>query len=377
MLYNSVLTVDLSNIAANAQNILRSLAPGTKIIPVLKADAYGFGAIAVYRALRSAIDFDTVAVAHVSEAVALRDNGCDTDILLLGGVLRGGEETIVANNITPAVFSPETVRAIADETARQNREAYPVQIKLDTGLARFGARTAAQLDALADTLKSSPRLRVTGAYAHVSLSVTVDPVAAERELELFLSAVSRLEARGITIPTRHLAASALSEWYPTAHLDAVRIGRRLYMEPPPFHDAPPMSGDIAEAASWRGSVLNVINLKRGESAGYGGTVTAERDMTIAILSAGYGDGALDALARVKAPVLINGVRARLVASYMDSCVADVTGLPCAYGDEVVFFGKSQHGASLSIRETAASINEEGVYLTSRLSQRVERVYFAE
>ncbi|MDR3209401.1 MAG: alanine racemase, partial [Oscillospiraceae bacterium] len=288
MLHHSNLYIDLLQIARNALMIKSTLPPGTRLIPVLKGNAYGMGAREIYTALADARDtrpnamhYALYAVAHVSEAHALREAGYDKDILLLGGAPKPLLRDIVELGVTPAVYGGDTARALSAEAARQGKTDYPVQIKIDAGLRRLGVRPDGEAMGLAQTLRRLGNLRVTGAYTHFSLLDTMDETAARRELARFLRAVGEIEDAGIPIPMRHAAASAVSEWFPEANLDAVRIGRRLYMGPPPFPNAPPDTGLIGDAVSWRGSVLETHTLSKGARAGYGGSFTAPRDMEVA------------------------------------------------------------------------------------------------
>ena len=150
-----------------------------------------------------------------------------------------------------------------------------------------------------------------------------------------------LRAAGIEPGLRHVACSAASEQYPEYCLDAVRVGRRLFMDAP---TAP--RGDIREVSTWRSFVTMVHPRRAGEQIGYGGAVTLAHDALIATVGVGYGDGLNPALASAKAPVLIGRKRCTLLACCMDQCLIDVTGTDCRPGDEVVFFGYDRFGNCL-------------------------------
>ncbi|MDR0906042.1 MAG: alanine racemase [Oscillospiraceae bacterium] len=367
MFFHSKFTVDLTAIAQNAVNAARALG-GTAIIPVLKGNAYGHGAAEVLRALDGAIPFDCIAVAHVSEAAELRNAGCEKKIMLVSAAPRGLIPDALALGVILPVGDVDTVAAIA----RAAEKPTAVQIKINSGLNRFGASAGAELDAVIRAVKAQPKLKITGAYTHFSLLDKIDESTARQQLSAYLNGVAQIEAAGIAVPLRHAAASNVSEWFPSANLDAVRLGRRLFMGPPP--GGAPDDGSVTEPGTWASSVTAVRTLERGERFGYGGSFTAENRMKIAVAAAGYGDGLSEAVCAAGAPVLVDGRRARLLAAFMDSCLIDVTDCDCRLGSEVVFFGRAADGAFLSAREVAAAIGEEGVLLTSRLSARVEHKY---
>ena len=153
-------------------------------------------------------------------------------------------------------------------------------------------------------------------------------------------------------------------------MDAVRIGRRLYMDNP----TKPL-GNIKELASWRSYITNIKARKAGDSIGYGDGVKLDKDSVIATVGIGYGDGLNQDLVKIKAPLLVNGKTAHYTACCMDQCMIDVSGIDCRVGDEVTFFGYDAAGNYLSSQDIAAMVNDdEGCGLTSALSPRVARVY---
>ena len=225
-----------------------------------------------------------------------------------------------------------------------------------------------ELGGLLEELKNAPSLRVTGTFSH--FSDTSDAALCAREYAVYLRALDALRAAGIEPGLRHVACSAASEQYPEYCLDAVRVGRRLFMDAP---TAP--RGDILEVSTWRSFVTMVHPRRAGEQIGYGGAVTLAHDALIATVGVGYGDGLNPALASAKAPVLIGGKRCTLLACCMDQCLIDVTGTDCRPGDEVVFFGYDRFGNCLPSQEVALLIGgDEGCGLTAALSPRVVRAY---
>ena len=364
---NSYLLVDLATVRANACVIIKQLGPGTALIPVLKDDAYGLGMVPVARALCDLPEIRTLAVAHVSEGLALREAGIEREVLVMGGALPFQMAAAVGADLTLACGHAGFLTEAAEAAGKLHKQAR-VQIKIDTGLHRIGFELP-ELDALCAELGAcGDRVRITGAFSH--FSDVSDPALSEKEYALFLRAVDFLERAGVEIPLRHMTCSASSECWPQYNLDAARCGRRLYMDRPGAQ-----GGEIREAASWRAYITQVKKREKSERLGYGGVVTLERDSLVATVGVGYGDGLNQALFSVGAPVLVGGERCRMLACCMDQCMVDVTGLRVGVGDEVTFFGYDAAGNFLSSQEVSALVNKnEGCGLTSALSPRVARVY---
>lgn len=365
--HNSYLLIDLDALLDNARTILSELGPATELIPVLKDNAYGLGLIPVARALCTLPELRTLAVAHVSEGLELRRAGNDREILVMGGALPFQLDAAVEAGLTLACGRGGFLTELAAAAGRVGQRA-KIQIKIDTGLHRIGLEPD-ELDGFLTELSACrERIEISGAFSH--FSDVADAGLDEREYRAFSAALDKLESAGLVIPMRHMACSASSECRPRYNLDAVRCGRRLYMDAP---DAP--RGTIREIASWRAFITQVKRRSAGTHVGYGGEATLERDSLVATVGVGYGDGLNQGLFRVGAPVLAGGRRCRMLACCMDQCMIDVTGLDCRVGDEVTFFGYDGRGGFLSSQEVAAMVNRnEGCGLTSALSDRVIRVY---
>ncbi len=365
--YNSYIEVDLGQLLKNTRCILDSLTESTQLIPVLKDDAYGLGLVPVARTICMLPEIRTMAVAHVSEGLELRKAGVDREILVMGGALPVQLEAAAEADLTLACahlgFAADYAAA-AKKLGRRGK----LHLKIDTGLHRIGVEPE-ELDALiAELYAMGECLEITGVFSH--FSDAANRARDEEEHRSFLEAVRRLEKAGIPVPLRHIACSLTSELYPEYHLDAVRCGRRLYMDRPGVQ-----GGEIREFASFRSFITNLKPRKAGDLIGYGGTVRLDRDCMVATVGAGYGDGLNQALFPIGGPVLAGGRRCRMLACCMDQCMLDVSGTDCGVGDEVTFFGYDREGNFLSSQEVAALVNgDEGCGLTSALSRRVARVY---
>ncbi len=366
-LFNSYLAVDLGILRSNVRTILAELPENVQLIPVLKDDAYGLGAVPVAKELCRFPEIRCFAVSQISEGLILREAGIDRDILVMGSALPFQIASGLQGDLTFACGRPDFLRALA-KTAQELNVRAKFQLKIDIGLHRIGI-TPEQLSLwIAEYRECEKDVAIQGVFSHFSEADNADKN--EAEFQTFQSAVTALEEAGVPIPLRHIAASYSSEHFPQYRLDAIRCGRRLYMDRP----ADP-TGTIRELASWRGYITTLNRRKKGDCIGYGGKVHLKEDRTIATVSVGYGDGLNQDFVSVGAPVLVGGVRCELLTCCMDQCMIDVSAVACDVGDEVTFFGYDGKGGYLSSQEVAAMINDnEGCGLTSALSPRVARIY---
>lgn len=364
---NSYLYIDTDILRKNIRATLDTLPAGTRLIPVLKDDAYGLGAAHIARTAAEFAEIDCVAVAHVSEGLSLRASGWTRDILVMSSALPFQLAAAVETGLTLACASVDFARAL-DKCARELGLRARVHIKIDTGLHRIGVEPGGELDALIAALGEAGSIDVYGVFSH--FSDTDDAALTAQQFARFESAVSQLSAAGYKNLVRHISSSASHEQYPQYALDAVRIGRGLYMDAPQG-----ARHGIDEAVTWRTYVTAVKRRRAGDTLGYGGAYILPHDADIATIGVGYGDGLQSALCAVHAPVLVNGRECPLLACCMDQAFADVTGAGCHVGDSVTIFGYDEGGRLLASQAQALLIGgDEGCGLTAALSPRVARVY---
>ena len=373
--YNSYVEIDCKNICMNIHSIQADAGAQAEIIPVLKCDAYGLGAGVIAREIARVTDVRTFAVAQVGEAAALRDEGIRQGIIVLAGVPEALIAPAVEKDIQLTVYSAAFSRAVINEAVRQGKQA-GIQIKIETGLNRLGVKPGEELAELLSLLKGQRAVCVKGVYSHfIDGEVFGSPLARE-QLARFERALMQVRDAGIEVPLRHMCNSGASDWYREALLSGVRIGRRLYMDSQQNPRPAGTPGAVEEAASWRTQIVNLRLVQPGETAGYDEAFRAKAPTMIATISVGYGDGLDERLAGAKAPVLVTreGREARYLSICMDQSLLDVSGILCRVGDEVTLWGRTSGNAFLSAQRVGAAIGHEGVYFTSRLSHRVERVY---
>ncbi len=364
---NSYIEVDMQALLDNARTIIASLGEATGLIPVLKDDAYGLGLVPVAKQLCTVEEIKTIAVSHVSEGLELRRADIDREILIMASALPFQVECAVDAGLTLACGRLGLVAELAEAAIKLNKKAH-IHIKIDTGLHRIGLEPD-ELDAfIAELQANAEYISVDGAFSHFSDSA--NSALSIHERDVFCAAAAKLEEAGIKIPMCHMASSATSEACPQYNMDAVRIGRRLYMDNPTKP-----AGNIKEVSSWRGYITNIKPRNAGDTIGYGEGVRLEKDSLIATVGIGYGDGLNQELVKIKAPLLVNGATAHYTACCMDQCMIDVSGIDCKVGDEVTFFGYDGKGGYLSSQQVASMVNDdEGCGLTSAMSTRVARVY---
>lgn len=364
---NSYLNIDLTALRENAENILAALPLDCSLIPVLKDDAYGLGLCPVAAELAKFERIRSVAVAHVSEGLSLRASGFEKDILVMGSPLPFQLDSAILTKLTLCLASLESAELINAAAARLGMMV-KVQIKLDIGLHRIGFDVGEELDSFISEHKKFENIIFSGVFSHFSYAGN-DQLCAE-QYALFEKGIQKLEKAGINIHPRHISCSASSELYPQYTLDAVRLGRRLYMDNP---DKP--LGNIREVATWRTYVTSVRRRVAGERIGYGDGYTLPDDTLVATIGVGYGDG-LDLRMRDEhKSVLINGEPCPLLVCCMDQSMVDVSSIDCKLGDEVTIFGYDGKGGFISAQKLAMSIGaNEGCALTSALSTRVARTY---
>ncbi len=322
-------TVDLAVLRKNVRLIGQSVPEGTKLLAVVKADAYGHGMVQVAREALGA-GASHLAVALVEEGVALREAGIDAPVLVLGAT--SYEEALlgVEHSLTLTVCDAAMVRAVEAAAVQQGKPGL-VHLKIDSGMSRIGARTEEDVQAVLSALAECPHVRLTGAFTHFADADGEDMAFTYQQLERFKQ-LTALLPEGIL---RHCANSAAIHRVPEAAMDMVRMGISMYGYPPVKTEMP-----LEPFMDWRTRVTYVKDIQPGDTVSYGRTFTADKPMRVATMACGYGDGYHRA-ASGKAEVIIRGKRARVLGRIcMDQMMADVTDIPgVAPGDVVTLMGR--------------------------------------
>jgi len=361
--------VDLDAIASNVRGLQASAEPTAGVTAVVKAQAYGMGATAVARTALEA-GARGIAVARVSEARHLRSAGIDAPILLMGGIDGEEVEQIVALELTPSLSTWSSAERLAAAAGRAART-LPVQVKVDTGMTRYGAPPDEAI-AIVRGLRDLPSLRLEGFYTHFAAADDPDPFFAHQQLARYLSICQQLQSEGFALGLKHAANSAGAVRIPKSGLDTIRAG--IALAGAYATGWVPRLGTLKPAVALKAHVVRLHTPAIGTSIGYGRTYKVYRPMRVALVSCGYADGLPRACSN-RGRVLIRGERAALVGTVsMDMAMADVSHLPDVEpGDEVVILGR-QGDDEITLDEFAESAGIIPHELLVRLSGRAPRIY---
>jgi alanine racemase len=339
---------------------VRAYAPGAKVMAVIKANAYGHGLVSTALALA---DADSFAVARLEEGMALRAAGVRAPIVLLEGVFSNEQLAEAAHHgFELVVHDPLQLKLLE---AHRGAERFVVWVKIDTGMNRLGFRPEAFPDALARLRALTVPAFETRVMTHLARADERNEAMTREQVELF----DRTLVQAALIGPRRLATSignsAGTLGWPQAHGDWVRPGLALYGVSPFANETAGQHG-LRPVMTLETTVLTVREVKRGESVGYGATWRAQRDSSIAILAAGYGDGLPRHLAN-GTPVLVGGARYPLVGRVsMDMIAVDVTGAAkVATGNKAIIWGEG-----LPVEEIATHAGTIPYELLCGVSQRV-------
>lgn len=363
-------SIDLHAIRHNISEVRKHIRKETKIMAVVKANAYGHGAVPVARALEDLVDAYGVAI--IEEAIELREAGIDKRILILGHTGEGWYEELVKYDISQTVYTVEMAERLS-EAAQVQGKRVPIHIKLDTGMGRIGfAPTEESLDAV-ERIAGLPGLVLEGIFTHFARAdeKTIEP--ARGPFSTYLDFVAGLEKRGIRIPIKHVANSAAVLSFPEANLDMVRSGIMTYGLYP-SEEVPKEKLPLRPAMEWKALISYVKEVEPGTSISYGGTFTAEHPMKVATVPVGYADGMKRDLSG-KGRVLVHGEYAPILGRVcMDQFMIDVTGIPgVKIGDVVTIFGRDGD-RMIPVEEVAALSHSFNYEFVCSVTNRVPRRY---
>jgi alanine racemase len=365
--------VDLGAIRANVRALRDAVAPA-RVLAVVKADAYGHGAIPVGRA---ALDAGAawLGVALVEEGVALREAGIDAPVLVLSEPVPDAAACVVAHRLTPVVYTAPGIEALAKAVAETGApEPLPVHLKVDTGMHRVGAATH-EAAALAQQVVDHAELRLEGVCTHFAVADEPANPYTEQQLERFDAVLRELAALGIDPGVVHTANTAGALAFAASRRDLVRVGIGLYGIAP----VPELDGIVAlhPALAVKARVSYVKTLRAGDAVSYGLRYELDRDARIATVPIGYGDGVPRNLANAGGQVLVRGRRGRIAGTVtMDQLMVDVGDLPVERGEEVVLLG-AQAGDAITASEWARLLGTIPYEIVCGIGPRVPRRYLDE
>ena len=361
--------VDLDAISHNVSFISRLAGASCQVMAVVKAEAYGHGAVAVGRAALEA-GAAWLAVARVREGLRLREAGVQAPILVLGPIPSSEVPSAVELDLRPTLVSAEQARFFSDAALAVGRQV-PVHVKLDTGISRYGVPLEEARPVIREVARRRG-LRLEGVYSHFATADEPDRAFASAQLGRFGEAISALREEGFDWSVTHMAASAATLGMDGSHFDMVRLGISMYGLYPSEHLRE--SADLRPALSFHSIVARTFELRPGQSVGYGRTFVADKALQAALVPVGYADG-LPRSHSNRGVALVNGRRVPIIGRIsMDQCVVDVSGCGSVReGDPVVLIG-SQGGEAISCDEFAACSGTISYEVLTSLGHRVPRVY---
>jgi alanine racemase len=366
--YRSWVEVDLDNFIDNLKEIKRLIGPQVDFMQVVKADAYGHGAIEISNiALKNGARM--LGVANADEGVQLRISGIEAPIVILGPSTTAEIEQIIKYSLTPSVSDAAFAKRLNNALTKSGHK-LPVHIEVDTGMGRGGTMHNEALKLILEISKLS-NITIEGIFSHLASSEKIIPYN-EKQWKHFSVLLADITSSGIEIPIRHIDNSGAILNYPDFKLNMVRPGIMTYgLYPSPDDES---KARLSPVMSFKTSIVLLKDFPEGYGIGYGSTYITKKQTRIATIPVGYGDGYGFILSN-QGKALIRGKRAPIVGRIsMDMCTIDVTHIPdCAVGDEVVLLGR-QGKECISANEIAAKAGTISYEVLCALGKRAPRIF---
>ena len=362
--------IDLRAFRHNLQNLRNYLAPQTQIMAVVKADAYGHGAVPCARiAVASGADYLGAGV--IEEGIELRKSGINTPILILGSIFANEVEDLVYYDLATILCNLPLAQALSKEGRKQNK-IVSVHIKLDTGMNRLGV-SPKYSTTLLDQIHNLPNLKIEGISTHFSSADNEDISITQVQIEKFRTTLAKLK----NVPIVHCANTSALLRIPESHFNMVRPGLILYGSLP----SPSLNKVLSQKENhfqpvmqWKSQIILIKPIAKGQPISYSGSFITRQNSLVATLPIGYADGLHRSLSN-KIDVLIRGKRAPQIGNIcMDMTLIDVTKIQgVEEGDEVVLFGE-QEGQVIQVEEMAIKGETIPYEILCNVGKRVPRIY---
>lgn len=370
MYFRTQAKIDLDAVEYNYNSTRAKLPQGCKLLGVIKADAYGHGAVELARFLENKCDF--LGVACIEEAVELKKADIKTPILILGYVAPAFYDLVVKYDIRIPVFSYDTAKALSDEAVKQGKTV-PFHFCIDTGMSRIGFQVNEESADVCKQICALPNIEAEGLFSHFATADESDLTKALAQREKYKAFVEMLKDRGIQIPIKHLNNSAgimnFDEYFDMCRMGIILYG--LY----PSEEVDKSLLDIKPVMSWLTHISHIKTLEAGREVSYGGTFKTTEPRVIATIPVGYADGYPRCLSN-KGRVIINGQYAPIVGRVcMDQFMVDVTDVDGAELDSTVTLVGKDGDAELSMEEVSNAAYSFNYELPCRIARRVPRTYY--
>lgn len=366
-----VAEVNLDAIKHNYEEIRKYIPHEVEMMAVVKADAYGHGAVEVANLLQGE-GVNRFAVAIVKEGEELRESGITSPILVLGYTPRADIKALIENNLTQTVFSYEMAKTISDEAGKLGKTVN-IHLKVDTGMGRIGFLSSPQSIEEVKMIASLPHLNMEGIFTHFSTADEEDTTYTKKQWHIFEGFLKELREVGIELPIIHAANSAAIMCHSYTDLNVVRPGIILYG----YYPSEYLKGkilDLMPAMTLKTQVVHVKELPEGHYVGYGRTHYTHHKTKVATIPVGYADGYSRRLGNA-GRVLIRGQYAPIIGNIcMDQFMVDVTEIEgVSVEDEVVLFGKKGEN-EIPVEELASLLGTINYEIVCMIGKRVPRVY---
>lgn len=365
----SCVEIDLTALKNNIREIRRVASDDADIMAVVKADAYGHGAIEVAKTLLDN-GANGLCIATIGEAIQLRENGITSRLLILGGTDSAYYEDAVKYDVDLAIYDEESARILSSEATKQGKTAN-IHIKLDTGMGRIGFPTdGSAIDKIAE-ICALPGLVPYGVFSHFAVADCDDDEYTTSQYERFTKTIDELAARNVKFTKRHICNSAGILRFPDRHLDMVRAGLILYGLIPEGCPEGPCDINLKPVMTWYAKVIHVKEIPEGTTVSYGRHFTATRPTKVITISVGYADG-LSRRFSNGFELMVNGQRLPIIGNVcMDMCMLDATDMvgDVSKGQIVEIFGKNR-----SADELANYLGTISYEITCDVGKRVHRIF---
>ena len=365
--------IDLDAVLFNMESMHQNINPETKMMAVIKTDAYGHGAVQIAHTIEKLDYLFGFAVATVEEGVELRKSGIQKPILILGYVFPEQYETIVTYQIRTSVCTYEMAKELSDTAETLNMD-YPIHIILDTGMSRLGFQITEESAQTIAQIAKLPHIIMEGIFTHFAKADEKEKDNTFLQIAKFEKMLSWLEKRQVTFQYRHCSNSAGIIEIPKANFDMVRAGITLYGLWPSSEVRQDIVA-LKPVLSLKSHVAFLKKLESGRSISYGGTYTTPKEEIIATIPVGYGDGYARGLSN-KGYVLIHGKKAPIRGRIcMDQFMVDVTGIEhVSVGDEVTLIG-TDGDLSITLEELGELSGRFNYEFACLLGRRIPRVFY--
>lgn len=368
MNHRTYLKIDLNKLEHNFNCVRNKLPNNIKILGVIKANAYGHGAVEIGKFLDGKCDF--FGVACIEEAVELKKAEIKTPILILGRVFPFDIETAVKYDVRIPIFSYDDAVALSNEAVKQGKN-MPFHFCIDTGMSRIGFQVSEESADICKSITELPNIFAEGLFSHFATADEKDLSKAVEQRNKYKEFCKMLSDRGIEIPIKHLNNSAgimnFDEYFDMCRMGIITYG--LY----PSDEVDKDILDLEPIMSWHAKISHIKELEPNREISYGGTFKTDKVTKVATVPVGYADGFPRCLSN-KGKVIINGKYAKILGRVcMDQFMVDISDIECNINDEVVLFG-TQKNAHISLEELSNSAYSFNYELPCRIPVRVNRVY---